>query len=86
MSAQCAALHAFAKPRRSCLKTLGLELAGGDVVEKEQRARAKHGNIVDAVVDEILTDGVVTSDGKGHFQFRAHAVHAGHEHRRPSFL
>ena len=33
---------------------------GADVIEEKQRARADYGDIVDAMVDEILPYGVMT--------------------------
>ena len=46
-------------PRDDRLEHVGLERAGRDVVEEEQRARALHEDVVDAVVDEVAPDRVV---------------------------
>src|SRR5438067_4056026 len=57
------------------------KLAGGDVVEKEERPRALYQNIVDTVVDEIASDRVVNSGGERNLQFRADAVCGSNQHR-----
>ena len=57
-----------------------VELAGGEVVEEEERGRALYGDVVDAVVDEVLADGVVDAQFEGDLQFCAYAVHRGDEY------
>ena len=53
---------------------LGIEFPGGVVIEEEQRHRAQHADVVDAVIDQILTYGLVPSGGEGDLEFRSHAV------------
>src|SRR5690606_34509826 len=56
-----------------------LEHARREVVEEEEGAGAADGDVVDAVVDEVLADGVVPADADGHLQLRADAVDGGDE-------
>ncbi len=49
------------------LEHVGLERAGGEVVEKEERARAGDGDVVDAVVHQVVPHGVVPADALRHF-------------------
>ena len=44
---------------------VGRQLAGGEIVEEEQRLGALHEDVVDAVVDEILADRVVHAAVEG---------------------
>jgi hypothetical protein len=52
----------------------GVELAGGEVIQEEQRRRALDGDVVDAVVDEIGADGVVAVELEGDFELGSYAV------------
>ena len=74
-------LARFGQAAQELPKDGRLEFAGRDVVEKKQRSRAEHRDIVDAMVDEVLPDGVVTADRKGNFQFCANTINTGHENR-----
>ncbi len=58
-----------------------LELAGGEVVEKEQRLGALHHQVVDAHGDEVDADGVVTAGFDGDLDLGADAVIGGDQHR-----
>ena len=62
------------------MKNFGFEFFRADVVEKEERLCSDDGDVVDAVIDEALTDGVVTASHECEFQLCADAVHAGDEH------
>ena len=53
-----------------------LQLAGAEVIEEEQRLRAEHGDVVDAMVHEVRADGVVLVHREGDFELGADAVHA----------
>ena len=77
MSAQWFSAQARAKPPINCVKTRGPQLARADVIQKEKRLRAQHGDVVDAMIDKILADGVVAVHGEGDFELGAHAVGAG---------
>jgi phosphate uptake regulator len=46
-------LARFGQAAQELSKDVRLEFASRDVVEKKQRSRAEHRNIIDAVVDEI---------------------------------
>ena len=58
-----------------------LQLAGADVIEEKQRLRADHGDVVHAMVDEVLADGVVPVERDGELELGADAVDAADEHR-----
>ena len=58
-----------------------LQLAGAQVIEKEQRLGAEHGNIVHTVVHEVFANRVVPVHREGNLQLRTHAIHAGDQHR-----
>src|SRR5205807_7187822 len=62
-----------------------LQFAGADIVQEEQRLRPEHRDVINAMVDEVLTDGVVPPQGEGNLQLGAHAIHAGNQHRPPVF-
>ena len=52
----------------------GVELAAGQVIQKEQRRGALHGDVVDAVVHQVRAHGVVQAQLEGDLQLGAHAV------------
>ena len=62
------------------------QFAHADVIEKKQWLRAEHGDVVDAMIDEVLPDRVVPVHHDGDLQLRADAVHAAHEYRPLVFL
>ena len=68
-------------PPTTSATLLGVELAGGDVVEEEQRPRALHEHVVDAVVDDVDADAAVAAEPGGELDLGADAVGAGDEHR-----
>jgi hypothetical protein len=53
----------------------------GQVVEEEQRAGALHRNIVDAVVDDVHAESVVTTEHRGDLHFGANPIGRRHQHR-----
>ena len=59
---------------------IGVELAGSDVVEEEQRARRLHEHVVDAVVDDVGTDAAQDPESGGKFDLGADAVRRGNQH------
>ena len=74
-------------PVTICSATSGRQSSGRQIVEKEQRPRPLHQDVVDAVIDEIHTDRVVDAGHERHLELGADAVGAGDEHgilRRPS--
>ena len=79
MRAQPLARQAFAEALDDLLDDRVFELAGGEVVEEEERVSALHGDVVDAVVDEVLADGVVDAELEGDLELGADAVGAGDE-------
>ena len=68
------------------LCNFGFERAGGQIVHEKHGGRALHGNVVDAVVHQVATHGVMHLHLKGDFQLRAHAVHTGNKHGVEVFL
>ena len=60
---------------------LGHERAGGDVILERQRRRAVHQDVVDAVVDEVLTDRVVDPRADRDEHLGPDAVGREHEDR-----
>jgi hypothetical protein len=52
----------------------GIELAGGEIVEEEQRLGALHDKVVDAHGDQVDADRVVPAGVDGDFQLGADAV------------
>jgi len=52
-----------------------------DVVEEEKRQRPLHQDVVDAVGDQIVADGVVDAGGDRHLDLGADAVGGGDQHR-----
>src|SRR5438105_1555794 len=60
---------------------IGIQLAGRQIIHEEQRRGALHGDIVDAMIDQVGADGVVDLHLEGHLELGAHAVHAGNQHR-----
>ena len=59
----------------------GIELAGGEVVEEEQRLRALHHEIVDRHGDEVDADGAVDAGLDGDLDLGADAVVGRDQHR-----
>ena len=60
---------------------IGIELAGREIVEEEQRLRALDDEVVDAHGNEIDADRVVIVRVDGDLELRADAVVGGDEHR-----
>ncbi len=68
-------------PGDELLKAVRLQALGGHVIEEEKRLGPKNGDVVDAMVDQVLADGVVLVHEHGHLQFGADAIDAGDKHR-----
>jgi hypothetical protein len=58
-----------------------LEFLRPDIVEKEQRPGTEYRDVVDAVIDEIRSDRVVSVHRESDLQFRPDPVDAAHQHR-----
>jgi hypothetical protein len=52
------------------------EPARSEIIEKEQRSSTAHQDVIDAMIDEIFTDRIVTSDLRGDFEFCADPIDA----------
>jgi len=52
----------------------GLEFSGAEIIEEEEGFGAEDGDVIDAMVDEVFADGVVTAGEEGDLQFGADAV------------
>ena len=59
---------------------LRIQFSRADVIKKEKGFRPQGGDVVHAVVDEILPDGAVPAQLVGHLQLGAHPVDACHQH------
>jgi len=59
------------------LGDLGLQLAGGEIVHEEQRSGALDGDVIDAMIDQVGSDGGVQPHFEGNLQLRSHAIDAG---------
>jgi hypothetical protein len=59
----------------------GIQLAGGKVIEEKQRCRALDRNVVDAMIYQVLADGVMAPGEEREFDFSANAIGAAHQHR-----
>ncbi len=58
----------------------GIQTSGGEIIQKEQRLRTLHQDVVDAVVDQVDADRAVHARHEGDPELRPDAVRAGHEH------
>ena len=65
--AQPACLHPSAMPAMTCVGGGDVKLAGGEIIEEQQRFRALHDKVVDAHGDKIDADGVVLVGVDGDF-------------------
>ena len=63
-----------------------MHAAGCQVVQEEERRRALHRNVVDAVVYQVRADGVVNAQFERDLQLGSHAVGAGDQHWLRKFL
>ncbi len=61
-------------------EVFGHELAGGVVVEEEERLGAAAENVVDAVIDQVDPDPAVAVGGDGDLDLGPHRVGAGGQH------
>ncbi len=64
----------LAKAGNDVLELNGINLGGADVIHEKERLRTLDENIVDAVVDDVLTDGVVLVHHRGNLKLGADAV------------
>ena len=55
------------------------QLAHANVVEEEQRRRARRQNVVNAMVDDVVAKGVVAPERPGDADLRPHRVGTRHE-------
>ena len=81
MRAQPLALQASARPVTIFSVTSPSSGSGGEVVEEEERSGALHGDVVDAVVDQVGADGVVNSEFEGDLELGANTVCTGDQDR-----
>ena len=71
----------FGEALDELLEDARLQPLGADVIEEKERPRADDGDVVDAMIHEVLADRVVAIERKGELQLRADAIDAGDEHR-----
>jgi hypothetical protein len=84
LAAQQRAAVVLARPREALddlLRHIRREATSGEIIQEEQRRRALHEDVVDAVIHQVDTDRPVTVRQEGDFQLGADAVGARHEHR-----
>jgi nucleotide-binding universal stress UspA family protein len=81
ISAQPACRQPAAMPSTILDADLGVELAGGEIVEEEQRLGTLHDEIVDAHRNEIDADRIVVAGIDGDLQLGADAVIGRHQDR-----
>ncbi len=63
------------------LDHVGIHFRHRQVIEKEERLGAEREDVVDAVIHQVRADRGVNVHGHGDFQFGAHAIGAGDQHR-----
>ena len=56
-------------------------MARADVVEEEERPRAATEDVVDAVVHNVIADGIVPPEADSHADLGADAINAAHQDR-----
>ncbi len=81
ISAQPACRQPSAMPPTIDAPSSGIELAGGEVVEEEQRLGALHDDVVDAHGDQVDADRIELPGFDGDLELRTDAVIGGHENR-----
>ena len=64
------------EPADDVLEYARLQPPGAKVIEEEQRFRAEHRDVVHAMVDQVLPDGVVAVHGEGELELGADAINA----------
>src|SRR5579859_2347439 len=74
------------KPLNQLAKNARFEFSGADVIQEKQRLRAQHRDVIDAVVHEVLANGIVPAYGEGDLQLGADAVGTGNEDRLTIFF
>ena len=67
--------------RNHCGGDGGVQLADREIIQEEQRHRALHGDIVDAVVHQVLADRVVAAGEERDLQLGADAIGRADQHR-----
>ena len=60
---------------------LGHKARGRNIIEEEQWLGALYEHIIDAVVDEIVTNASEAAGLKGEFYLGTHPIGGGHQHR-----
>ena len=73
-------------PLQHLERVLGVEAAGREVIEKEERLRALHQEIIDGHRNEVDPDSVVPADRFREQQLGPNPVGRGHEQRVPESL
>ena len=80
---QCAPVIAACArhPSDDRLGDLRRQTSSRKVIQEKERLRALHQDVVDTMVHEIHTNGIVTPCHEGEFELRADAIGARHENR-----
>ena len=82
-------LGGFAADQRAAVRAAGLghtahhvlsdftlEFADGQIIEEKQRRCALHGDVVDAMIDQVGADRVMHAEGKGYLELGADTIRA----------
>jgi hypothetical protein len=69
------------EPGEQLIENARLQLFGANVIEKEKWTRPQDRYVVDAMINEVRTDGVMPVHGESDLQFRADAIYARDQHR-----
>ena len=72
--------------RNNVLRDRRVEMACGEVIEKEKRFRALNHDVIDAHCDQINADAAVAIVSHREFEFRANPVGARHKNRTPKSI
>ena len=75
------ARQAAAKPVTMASTGRGVEAARADVIEEEERPRSPAEDVVDAVVHNIVADGIVPPETDSHVDLGADAINTAHQDR-----
>ncbi len=81
MSAQPFALASLSDPAHYGLGDLGIQPAGGKIVQKKQRDGPLDRNVIHAVIDQVSSHGVVGTELKGDFELGAYSIGARNQNR-----
>ncbi len=74
---------ALGNPLNHCRRSFDIQLAGGEIIEEEQRLSTLHDQVIDTHGNEINADRIVLSSINGDLQFRPDTVIGSNQNRIP---